>query len=101
MPRKSLTPEQVIAKLRPIEVALANAKTLPQACKEATISTQSYYRWRNEYGGLQVTQAKKFNDLEREYARLKKLVAELSLDKAMPKELACLNWRARNAAAGP
>ena len=51
MPRKSFTPEQVIAKLRHIEVALANGKTLPQACKEATISTQTYYRWRKEYGG--------------------------------------------------
>ena len=92
MPRKSFTPEQVIAKLRHIEVVLANGKTLPQACKEATISTQSYYRWRKEYGGLQVTQAKKFKDLERENARLKKLVAELSLEKAMLKELASPNW---------
>jgi putative transposase len=92
MPRKSFAPEQVIAKLRHIEVALVNGKTLPQACKEAAISTQSYYRWRKEYGGLQVTQAKKFKDLERENARLKKLVAELSLEKAMLKELASPNW---------
>ncbi len=92
MPRKSYTPEQGIAKLRHIEVALANGKTLPQVCKEVAISIQSYYRCHKEYGGLQVTQAKKFKDLERQNARLKKLVAELSLEKAMLKELASPNW---------
>jgi transposase-like protein len=92
MPRKSITPEQVIARLRHIEMALANGKTLPQACKKVAIPTQSYYRWRREYGGLQVTQAKRFKDLERGNARLKKLVAELSLEKAMLKELASPNW---------
>jgi putative transposase len=92
MPRKSFTPEQVIAKLRHIEVALANGKTLPQACKEATISTQSYYRWRKEYGGLQITQAKKVQGPAAGEHAAEELVAELSLEKAMLKELAGPNW---------
>ena len=65
---------------------------MPQACKEVGISDKSYYRWRKEYGGLQLEQAKRFKELERENARLKKLVADLSLEKAMLKELASPNW---------
>ena len=92
MLRKSFTPEQIIAKLRLIEVAMGSGKSTQLACKEAGISEQSYYRWRKQYGGLQHDQARRFKELERENARLKKLVAELSLEKAMLKEVASGNW---------
>ncbi len=71
--------EQVVLKLRQIEVQTAQGKSLALACKDAEISEQSYYRWRKEYGGLQVDQARKMKDLERENARLRRLVADLSL----------------------
>ncbi len=72
--------EQVVLKLRQIEVQTTQGKSLALACKEAEISEQSYYRWRKEYGGLQVDQARKMKDLERENARLRRLVADLSLE---------------------
>ncbi|TXN71184.1 transposase, partial [Methylobacterium sp. WL18] len=71
--------EQAVLKLRQIEVQTAQGKSLAPACREAEISEQSYYRWRKEYGGLKVDQAKKMKDLERENARLRRLVADLSL----------------------
>ncbi|TXN71528.1 transposase, partial [Methylobacterium sp. WL18] len=71
--------EQVVLKLRQIEVQTAQGKSLALACRDAEISEQSYYRWRKEYGGLKVDQAKKMKDLERENARLRRLVADLSL----------------------
>ena len=92
MPRKKTSPEKIISLLRQIEVQLANGANLPQACKQAQISTQSYYRWRQEFGGLKVDQAKRLKEIERENNRLKKLVAELSLEKAMLKEFAASNW---------
>jgi hypothetical protein len=70
--------EQVVLKLRQIEVQTAEGKRLALACKEAEISEQSYYRWRKEYGGLQIDQARRMKDLERENARLRRLVADLS-----------------------
>ena len=73
--------EQVVLKLRQIEVQTAQGKSLALACKEAEISEQSDSRWRKEYGGLQVDQARKMKDLERENARLRRLVADLSLEK--------------------
>ena len=79
---KKYKPEQIVTVLRQIEVQMANGKTAPQACKEAGIHTQTYYRWRKEYGGLKVEQAKRLKELEKENARLKRLVAELSLEKA-------------------
>ena len=75
--------EQVVLKLRQIEVQTAQGKSLALACREAEISEQSYYRWRKEYGGLQVDQARKMKDLERENARLRRLVADLSLEAVM------------------
>lgn len=92
MPTKHHKPEQIIAKLRQIEVSTGQGKSLAAACKEAGISEQSYYRWKKEYGGLKLDQAKKLKDLERENARLKKIVADLSLEKAMLKEVASGNW---------
>ena len=67
---------------------MANGKSTPQACKEAEIYTQTYYRWRKEYGGLKVEQAKRMKELEKENARLKRLVAELSLEKQVLKDVA-------------
>ncbi len=83
---KRFSAEQIIAKLRQIEVHLAQGKSLALASKEAGISEQSYYRWRKEYGGLQLEQAKRLKELERENERLKKAVSELTLDKQILKE---------------
>ena len=83
--------EQVVLKLRQIEVQTAQGKSLSLACKEAEISEQSYYRWRKEYGGLQVDQARKMKDLERENARLRRLVADLSLKKRVLTDVASGN----------
>ena len=83
--------EQVVLKLRQIEVQTTQGKSLALACKEAEISEQSYYRWRREYGGLQVDQARKMKDLERENARLRRLVADLSLEKQVLADVASGN----------
>ena len=87
MPRKSYTPEQIIGTLRQIEILIAQGKSTGVACKEAGVSEQSYYRWRKEYGGLRLDQAKRLKELEKENQRLKRLVADLSLDKAMLEEV--------------
>jgi hypothetical protein len=71
MPIKRYKAEQIVNLLRQIEVAIANGKPTPQACKEAEITVQTYYRWRKEYGGLKLDQAKRLKDLERENAKLK------------------------------
>ena len=83
--------EQVVLKLRQIEVQTAQGKSLAVACKEAEISEQSSDRWRKEYGGLQVDQARKMKDLERENARLRRLVADLSLEKQVLADVASGN----------
>ena len=83
--------EQVVLKLRQIEVQTAQGKSLALACREAEISEQSYYRWRKEYGGLQVDQARKMKDLERENARLRRLVANLSPEKQVLADVASGN----------
>jgi putative transposase len=81
-------PEQIVTLLRQIEVGIANGRTTPQACKEAEIPVQSYYRWRKEYGGLKLDQAKRLKELEKENTKLKRLVAELSLEKQILKDVA-------------
>jgi transposase-like protein len=86
------TPEQIVNVLRQIEVAMANGKTTPAACKEAGIIEQTYYRWRKEYGGLKVDQAKRLKELEQENGKLKRLVAELSLDKQILQDIARGNF---------
>ena len=86
MPRKRYTPEQIISKLREAEVLLSQGQTVAQASKQLGVSDQTYYRWRREYGGMRTSQVRKFKDLEKENARLKKLVADLSLDNAILKE---------------
>ena len=91
MPMKRYKPEQVVTLLRQIE-EIANGKTTPQACKEAEITQQTYYRWRKEFGGLKLDQAKRMKELERENAKLKRLVAELSLEKQILKDVASGNF---------
>lgn len=88
MPKKTFTPEQIVTKLRQIEVAVVHGKTTPQACKEAEVSEQSYYRWRKEYGGLKLEQAKRMKELERENAKLRRALAELALEKQVLKDIA-------------
>ena len=87
MPIKRYKPEQIVTILRQLEVSIANGKPTPQACKEAEITVQTFYRWRKEYGGLKMDQAKRLKELEKEKARLKRLVAELSLDKQILKDI--------------
>ena len=81
MPIKKYSPEEIIKLFRLVEIATGQGMTAAQACKKLGFTEQSYYRWRKEYGGLQISQAKRLKDLEKENARLKKLVADLSLDK--------------------
>jgi len=80
-------PEQIDSLLRHVDVLTANGKTLEETCKSLSITVQSYYRWRKMYGGMRSDQAKKFKDLEQENARLKKLVADLSLREVMLQEV--------------
>jgi transposase-like protein len=86
MPRKRFTPEQIISKLREAEVLLAQGKTTAEVCRALNVSEQTYYRWRKEYGGMGTEQAHRLKELEKENARLKRLVADLALDKAILQE---------------
>ena len=88
MPRRGYTPEQILNKLRQVEVAVANGKSVAQAVKEIGVSDNTYYKWRAEYGGLNLEQVRKLKLLEQENARLKRTVAELTLDKLILKEAA-------------
>ena len=92
MPTKKYKPEQIVNLLRQIEVETANGKTTPQACRDAEITAQTYYRWRKEFGGLKLDQAKRLKELEKENSRLKRLVAELSLEKQVLREVAQGNF---------
>jgi transposase-like protein len=92
MGRKIYKPEEIVNLLRQVEVAVANGKPTPQACKEAGIVEQTYYRWRKEYGGLKVDQARRLKELEQENGKLKRLVANLSLDKQVLEDLARGNF---------
>ena len=92
MPRKRHTPEQIIAKLRQVEIEMSRGKSVAEAVKVIGVTDQTYYRWRKEYGGLQVNQAKRLKELAKENARLKKLVADQALDNAILKEAAKGNF---------
>ena len=92
MARKRHTAEQIIAKLREAEVALAQGQALVDVVRKLEIAEQTYYRWRKEYGGLRVEQAKRLKELEKENARLKRLVADQALDNAILKEVASGNF---------
>jgi transposase-like protein len=87
MPKRNRhTPEQIIRKLREAEVGLSKGQTTAQVCKTIGVTQQTYYRWRREYGGLTTDQARRLKELEKENARLKKVVADQALDKAILKE---------------
>ena len=88
MAGKRHTAEQIVRKLREAEIELAKGQSIKAVCKRLRITDQTYYRWRREYGGLQVDQARRLKDLERENGRLKRLLAEAELDKAILKEVA-------------
>ena len=92
MPNKRYKPEQIVNLLRKIEVEMANGKTTPQAAREVGITEQTCYRWRKEFGGLKLDQAKRLKELEKENSRLKRLVAELSLEKQVLREVAQGNF---------
>jgi putative transposase len=92
MPRITYTVEQILGKRREAEVALSQGQTVVQVSRSLGITEQTYYRWRNEYGGLKIDQARRLKDLERENARLKRAVAELTLDKLILKEAAAGNF---------
>jgi len=92
MAKRTYTPEQIISKLREAEVLLSQGATTGEASRKIGITEQTYYRWRKEYGGMRVEQAKRLKELEKENTRLKKLVADLSLDIAILKEAARGNF---------
>ncbi len=85
MPRKRHTPEQIIGKLREAEVGLSSGRTVPEVCRALGVAEQTYYRWRKECGGLTVDQARRFKELERENLRLRRAVADLTLDELILK----------------
>ena len=87
MARKIYTPEQIINKLREAEIHINQGITISEASRKIGITVQTYYRWRKEYGGLRIEQARKLKSLEKENTQLKKLVADLSLDNAILKEV--------------
>ena len=95
MGRQRHTAEEIINKLREAEVGLAKGLAVPEVCRKLGVAEQTYYRWRKEYGGLRREQAKRLRELEQENLRLKKLVADLSLDNAILKEAAQGNFGAR------
>ncbi len=86
--RQRHSPEQIIAKLREAEVLIAQGKGVEQAAKQVGVTVQTYYRWRKEYGGMKLDQAKRLKQLEAENARLKRLLADAELDKAILREAA-------------
>jgi putative transposase len=91
MPKKRFSSDQIVLLLRQIEVAMGQGKSTAIACRDAGISEQSFYRWRKEYGGLDLDQARRMKDLEKENARLKRLVADLSLEKQVLKDISLGN----------
>jgi putative transposase len=92
MARQRFSAEQIIHKLREADVALANGIAVKQVCRQLNITDKTYYRWRREYGGLKVDQAKRMKELEAENARLKRIVANQAIDMAILKEVATGNF---------
>jgi len=92
MARKRHSAEEIVNKLRRADVELAKGSTVPHVCKLLEVTEQTYYRWRREFGGMKVDQAKRLKELERENARLKRLVADAELDKAILREAASGNF---------
>ncbi len=92
MAKRNYTAEQIISKLREVEVKISQGIKVAEAVRSIEVSEQTYYRWRSEYGGMRTSQAKKLKELEKENIRLKKLVADLSLDNAILKEVSRGNF---------
>jgi putative transposase len=92
MKRKRHTPEQIIRQLREAEVKLGNGATVPEVCKELGISEATFHRWRHQYGGMKAAEAKRLRELEKENARLKRIVADQALDMEILKEVAKGNF---------
>jgi transposase-like protein len=92
MVRKVFKPEQIINKLREAEVLLSQGLTVGEVSRKLNVTEQTYYRWRKEYGGMRVEQAKRLQELEKENSRLKRLVADITLDNAILKEAARGNF---------
>jgi putative transposase len=90
--KKRYGSEQIITKLREVEIMLSKGSTIGEASKKIGVTEQTYYRWRKEYGGMKVEQAKRLKELEKENFRLKRLVADLSLDNAILKEVSLGNF---------
>jgi putative transposase len=92
MVRKAFKPEQIINKLREAEILLSQGSTVAESSRKLNVTEQTYYRWRKEYGGMRVDQARRLKELEQENSRLKKLVADITLDNAILKEAARGNF---------
>jgi len=92
MERQKYTVEQIVVKLREVELYCGQGKTLAEAVRQIGVTEQTYYRWRREYGGMNTTDAKRLKELEKENNRLKKLVADLSLDNAILKDVNSKNF---------
>lgn len=92
MNRKRFKAEEIVNKLREADVALSRGKTVAQACKQIGVTGVTYYRWRREYGGMKTNQAKRLKELERENSRLKRLLADAEVDKAILREAANPNY---------
>ena len=92
MSKRRYTVKQILSKLREAEVALARGGTTPEVCWELAVCQQTYYRWRREYGGLRLDQAKRFKELEKENVRLKRLVADQALEAAILREASSGNF---------
>jgi transposase-like protein len=90
--RKRFSAEEIVNKLREADVLLSKGQTVAHACKQLGVTEQTYYRWRREYGGMKVAQAKRLKELERENAQLKRLLAEAELDKAILRQAANPNF---------
>jgi putative transposase len=92
MARVNYTAEESVLKMREIDVLIGQGKTSAEACKQVQVSKDTYYRWRKEYGGMQIDQVKKLKELEKENARLKKIVADLTIDNSILKEVSKGNF---------
>lgn len=92
MNRKRFKPEEIVNKLREADVLLSQGKSVAQACKQIGVTDQTYYRWRREFGGMKTDQAKRLKELERENSRLKQLLADAEIDKAILREAANPNF---------
>ena len=92
MPKKRHKPEKIVAKLRQVDVLVSQGQNVADAIRSISVSELTYYRWRKEFGGLKIDQLKRLKDLETENARLRKAIADLTLDKLILKEAASGNW---------